>query len=146
MLWSDIPHLCTAMCHTLIGIEDLRFLYCELRPVSDKWFCLGLQLQVPYETLQCIKIENSKDGCLLQMLTVWLKCCNPPPTWNILTKALETVGERLLAQQLRGKYCPQTEGDLWPPHSRIVTCCSWSLPLISPSSSSVWADGTHPTT
>ena len=49
---------------------------------------------------------------LLEMLTVWLKYTNPPPTWNILTEALESppVGERLLAQQLRDKYCAQTEG------------------------------------
>ena len=49
---------------------------------------------------------------LLEMLTVWLKYTNPPPTWNILTEALESppVGERLMAQQLRGKYCAQTEG------------------------------------
>ena len=48
---------------------------------------------------------------LLEMLTVWLKCTNPPPTWTILTEALESppVGEGLLAQQLRDKYCPQTE-------------------------------------
>ena len=45
------------------------------------------------------------------MLTVWLKCTNPPPTWTILTEALESapVGEGLLAQQLRDKYCPSTE-------------------------------------
>ena len=49
---------------------------------------------------------------LLEMLTVWLKCTNPPPTWTILTEALESppVGEKLLAQQLRYKYCIQTEG------------------------------------
>ena len=49
---------------------------------------------------------------LLEMLTVWLKRTNPPPTWNILTEALESppVGENLLAQQLRDKYCSRTEG------------------------------------
>ena len=49
---------------------------------------------------------------LLEMLTVWLKCTNPPPMWTILTEALESapVGERLLAQQLRDKYCPQNGG------------------------------------
>ena len=49
---------------------------------------------------------------LLEMLTVWLKCTTPPPAWNILAEALESppVGERLLAQQLRDKYCPRTEG------------------------------------
>ena len=44
------------------------------------------------------------------MLTVWLKSTNSP-TWNILIKALESppVGEKLLAEQLREKYCSPTE-------------------------------------
>ena len=96
-----------------VGQGDLKSLHCELHPVCDKWFSLGVQLQVPIETLKCIRRENlPMTEHLLEMLTVWLKCTNPPPTWNILTEALESppVGERLLAQQLRDKYCPQTEG------------------------------------
>ena len=95
-----------------VGQEDLKLLHCELHPVSDKWFSLGVQLQVPIETLRCIRRENlPMTERLLEMLTVWLKYANPPPTWTILTEALESppVGERLLAQQLRDKYCPQTE-------------------------------------
>ena len=48
---------------------------------------------------------------LLEMLTIWLKSTNPPPTWTILTEALASppVGEGLLAQQLRDKYCAETE-------------------------------------
>ena len=98
------------LCST--GQGDLKSLHCELHPVSDKWFSLGVQLQVPIETLKCIRRENlSMTERLLEMLTVWLKCTNPPPTWTILTEALESapVGESLLAQQLRDKYCPQTE-------------------------------------
>ena len=94
---------------------DLKSLHCELHPVCDKWFSLGVQLQVPIEILKCIRRENlPMTERLLEMLTVWLKCTNPPPIWNILTEALESrpVGERLLAQQLRDKYCPQTEGGL----------------------------------
>ena len=94
------------------GQGDLKSLHSELHPVSDKWFSLGVQLQVPIETLKCIRRENlPMTEHLLEMLTVWLKCTNPPPTWNILTEALESppVGERLLAQQLRDKYCPRTE-------------------------------------
>ena len=101
--------LCSKYC---VGQRDLKSLHCELHPVSDKWYSLGVQLQVPIETLKCIRRENlSMSERLLEMLTVWLKCTNPPPTWNILTEALESapVGERLLAQQLRDKYCPQTE-------------------------------------
>ena len=95
-----------------VGQGDLKSLHCELHPVSDKWFSLGVQLQVPVETLKCIETEHYQmSRRLLEMLTVWLKCTNPPPTWTILTEALESapVGEGLLAQQLRDKYCPPTE-------------------------------------
>ena len=96
-----------------VGQGDLKSLHCQLHSVSDKWFSLGVQLQVPIETLRSIRRENlSMTERLLEMLTVWLKCTNPPPTWYILTEALKSppVGERLLAQQLRDKYCPQSGG------------------------------------
>ena len=96
-----------------VGQGDLKSLHCVLHPVSDKWFSLGIQLQVPIETLKCIETEhNQMSRRLLEMLTVWLKCTNPPPTWNILTEALESppMGEELLAQQVRDKYFPETEG------------------------------------
>ena len=96
-----------------VGQGDLKSLHSELHPISDKWFSLGVQLQVPIETLKCIETEHYQmSRRLLEMLTVWLKCTNPPPTWYIITEALKSppVGERLLAQQLRDKYCAQTEG------------------------------------
>ena len=95
-----------------VGQGDLKSLHSELHPVTEKWYSLGVQLQVPVESLKCIEAEHKQmSRRLLEMLTVWLKCTTPPPTWNILTEALESppVGERLLAQQLRDKYCPRTE-------------------------------------
>ena len=95
-----------------VGLDDLRLLHCELHLVSDKWFSLGVQLQVSIETLKSIQSNNcTAEECLLEMLTVWLKQINPPCTWDVLIEALDSppVGERLLAQQLRDKYCPRTE-------------------------------------
>ena len=95
-----------------VGQGDLKSLHSELHPVADKWYSLGVQLQVPIETLKCIEAEhNQMNRCLLEMLTFWLKCTNPPPTWDILTEALESppVGERFLAQQVRDKHCRSTE-------------------------------------
>ena len=61
------------------------------------------------------------------MLTVWLKCTNPLPTWNILIEALESppVWEKLLAQQLRDKYCP---GHLLPGAQTLPTPQVQSFP------------------
>ena len=95
-----------------VGERDLKLLHCELHPVSNKWYNLGVQLQVPIESLNCIEKENRQmTDCLIEMLVTWLKTTNPPPTWNILTGALKSlpVGEKLLAQQLRDKYCSRTE-------------------------------------
>ena len=98
--------------HSLhVGQRDLKFLHCELYPVSDKWYSLGVQLEVPIETLRCIRSDiHTVAERLLEMLTVWLKCTNPPPTWSVLIEALEShpVGEKHLAKQLRDKYCPKT--------------------------------------
>ena len=60
------------------------------------------------------------------MLTVWLKCTNPLPTWNILIEALESppVWEKLLAQQLRDKYCP---GHLLPGAQTLPTLQEQSI-------------------
>ena len=96
-----------------VGLKDLRLLHRELHQVSHMWYSLGVQLEIPIGTLKRIKLENNQiTECLLEMLTVWLQCANPPPTWNALIEVLESspMDERLLAQQLRDKYCPKREG------------------------------------
>ena len=96
-----------------VGQEDLKCLCHELYLTSNKWFSLGIQLQVPIETLKCIRMKNlTMTECMPEMLADWLKCTDPYPTWDILAEALESpaVGERRLAQQLRDKYCTRTEG------------------------------------
>ena len=99
-----------------VGLDDLRVLYNELLPVSHLWYSLGIQLQIPIETLKRIRIETEMNKCLLEMLTVWLQSTDPSPTWSILIEALDcpAVEERLLAQQLRDKYYPRNEGWVTP--------------------------------
>ena len=110
VLWNNC-----LFCGTItlpVDLEDLRFLDCELRPVSHMWYSLGVQLQIPVGTLKRIESDyhNKATRCLLEMLTVWLQCANPSPTWSVLIVALKSVDERRLAQQLRDKYCPEREG------------------------------------
>ena len=92
---------------TPVGQEDLKYLHDELHPVRNKWYSLGVQLQVPTETLKCIQKEHdTMSECLLEMLTSCLKRINPPLTQEALANALESapLAERNLAQQLRKKY------------------------------------------
>ena len=117
---------------------DVGILQYELYSVRSKWYNLGMQLRIPTESLDCIQMENlSMPECLLKMLTVWLKCTNPPPTWDILTEVLESpsVGEGHLAQQLRDKYCQRGRGEgnhawLLAPYSRTVVP-TWVNTIIS---------------
>ena len=54
-----------------VGQGDLKSLHSELHPVADKWYSLGVQLQVPIESLKSIRRENlPMTECLLEMLTV----------------------------------------------------------------------------
>ena len=103
------------MLTTPAGQEDLKYLHSELHPVSDRWYSLGIQLQVPVGILKCIRKENhTMSECLLEMLVSWLKRTSPPPTWEALAEALKSppVGEGHLAQQLRDKHCRGRETHL----------------------------------
>ena len=63
----------------LVGQGDLKFLHSDLHPVADKWYSLGVQLQVPIETLKCIRRENlPMTECLLEMLTVLVEVYHTP--------------------------------------------------------------------
>ena len=81
----------------------------ELVQVSDKWYLLGLRLNVHPGTLDSIRQEYLMTGtvsCLCGVLQAWLKGTKPYPTWKALVNALrsETVGEMQLGEQLKGKY------------------------------------------
>ena len=55
--------------------------------------------------LDAIKAAHSDHGdCLVEMIKLWLKSTDPPPTWEALGEALESqpIGEAVLAQN--GKY------------------------------------------
>ena len=128
----------------LVGLHDLPFLHRELYQVSHKWFALGVQLQIQIGTLKSIESDNHHQTtkCLLEMLTVWLQRTNPPPTWNILIGALESppVDERLVAQQLRDKYCPKREGGVTHDYHTQGPPSSGALP--TPQGNSLSVPGT----
>ena len=104
------------------------------------WYSLGVQLEISVGTLKRIELENRQiTKCLLEMLTVWLQRTNPPPTWNALIEALESspVGERLLAQQLRDKYCSKREGGVTHDYRTQGPPSSGALPTLQGNSLSV---------
>ena len=75
--------------------------------VSNEWEYIGIQLDIEDGQLKQIKSDNPSDSkaCLCEMLRVWLKRINPPPSWSEMVEALESQGNEDIASQMRAKYC-----------------------------------------
>ena len=60
--------------------------------VRLKWYDLGLELDIPALKLDVIAQKNKNDhsDCLRDMLRVWLRFVDNPPTWDAIAKALTT--------------------------------------------------------
>jgi hypothetical protein len=79
-----------------------------LLDVSSKWYELGLQLGVKEGDLRIIEHNCSHRGaltCLREMLSVWLKMIDPPPSWERLLSSADhsTVGYPTLAGEIKQK-------------------------------------------
>ena len=92
-----------------LGIDDLKDVQEELIDVSNKWYNIGLQLNLQPGDLDNIKLTEHVDvrSCLCEMLKSWLKRVHPSPTWQLLVKALSSrsVSEADLAKRMKEKYC-----------------------------------------
>lgn len=72
--------------------------------VADKWKAIGIQLEI--NNLASIETKHRSDpqSCLLEMLEIWLKRVDPPPSWAAIVEALEFLKEEKLAEELREQY------------------------------------------
>ena len=71
---------------------------------------IGLLLDLKWSNLTAIEAQHRDiERCLTEMLTLWLKQVDPPPTWSSLVAALQhhTIGEGALAEQVESKYIHQ---------------------------------------
>ena len=83
-----------------VSVEDLLN---ELNEVTDKWFDLGIHLEIPDYKLKEIHQENEdvKD-CMIEMILVWKQLCIP--TWKAMVAALAEIDMRSLAIKIASKY------------------------------------------
>ena len=73
--------------------------------VGAKWKNIGLFLDVDDGTLDKIEKDYDQcDDCLREMLKVWLKKVNPPPSWEALAETVEAFDPRV-AEKIRNTYC-----------------------------------------
>ena len=87
---------------------ELRDLLDALQQVAYKWKTLGIFLKIQ-DTGRLNNIEakhHDPEDCLREMLQVWLKQVDPPPTWASIINALDSdsLKEQRLAKELREKY------------------------------------------
>ena len=98
-----------AKASTKLGKDDLRSVLNELLLIKEKWYNLGLELDVPVEELEKIESGSSNDQttCLRKMLTKCLE--SGQADWRLLCEALRrplVLGEGAgLARALMKKYC-----------------------------------------
>ena len=83
----------------------------ELCVVKDKWFDLGVQLNMQPHDLKSIQIQyhNDPSRCLLEMLSKWLSITFPPPTWQTVVDSLSSpaINNKKLAERIKVSYCSQ---------------------------------------
>jgi hypothetical protein len=93
--------------HLILDKPGLGILLRELiKKVDSKWENIGIMLEIESHRLESIKTaeHHNTQNCLREMLKIWLKKINPPPSWSAITDALEYVGDEQLAHDLRSKY------------------------------------------
>ena len=72
-----------------------------MEPACDKWYEIGLALNLKQRDLQSIEWEKKFHpvGCLREVISLWLKRASPPSTWSSLVEVLRQpeLGLRWLA-------------------------------------------------
>ena len=84
--------------------------------IVDHWEDIGLQLDINDEELVAIGkrhttstvdgSQHNSNQAFRDMIRVWIKQVNPPPTWSNFVKAFERLNIfQDFIDQLRSKYC-----------------------------------------
>ena len=90
-----------------MGIKDLMH---HLEDIVERWYELGVQLDVPLNKLNEIRFNNSSDvyQCKLLMLQEWQRRPILKPSWCTLVDALRNMKENAIVQRISqqfGKLC-----------------------------------------
>ena len=82
-----------------MGIKDLMH---HLKDIVERWYELGVQLDVPISKLNEIRCNNSSDvyQCKLLMLQEWQRQPTLKPSWCTLVDALRKMEENVIANKI----------------------------------------------
>ena len=86
--------------------SDLDLLIQELSGVRQKWYKIGMDLELKDEVNDIRHHYSDPDVCLRKILRAQLQYT--PLTWRNIADVLRStdVGESQLADELETKYCP----------------------------------------
>ena len=93
----------------MLGL-NLRNLMESLHPVRNKWFLIGVLLNVSATVLMKIEYEHHGDRnkMLVETLVVWLEGTTDI-TWQSIVAVLESLDENVLAANIEQLYCYSTK-------------------------------------
>ena len=91
--------------HSLFPIDFLS-VHHLLKNVVDKVYDLGLELKVPYHTLEELGINFPTDVVKRRMEVVkgWMSSTHHPPCWWHLVQALKRIGMNALAEEIQREH------------------------------------------
>ena len=73
---------------------------------------IGLELDLSMADLTAIEAAHRGDigRCFIEMLTLWLKQVDPPPTWSVMVEALQDpiIGFGDIAEQVKNNFVHQS--------------------------------------
>lgn len=72
----------------------------NLKGVASRWNQLGLQLGVPYDTIQEIGGGSGVADCLMELLGEWIRIKPNEATIQNILKALKSIDDYALAEKL----------------------------------------------
>ena len=85
---------------------DLNTVQDALQSAAQKWYALGLQLELGSTSLHEVELEKGKEPSyyLNGMLRVWMEREDPRPSWSAVIEALKKNDETELVNRLQEKY------------------------------------------
>ena len=92
--------------HFIAESLDVNLLTRKLKSVQNRWFQLGIRLDIQYSVLKAIENEHSDPTAGLQMIHMlqhWLQS-NPSCSWSTIIEGLREIDENALAETLASTY------------------------------------------
>ena len=86
--------MCTRCCHpiaALLSTENLSEILDQTWNYRARWRFIGIELGIDEGTLDAIEKDNRKvEDSLREMITLWLRGCNPKPSRYTISMALQS--------------------------------------------------------